>query len=103
MVFKVTLSIRANVDVEKILLYLFENWNEKIIDDFMTELAAALTTIEKSPYNFPKVDFESEILKFQLKSYYVIFYHLEENEITILSIFDQRQDPEKLKAILEDD
>jgi plasmid stabilization system protein ParE len=103
MVFKVVLSARANEEVENILLYLYEHWNERIIDKFMSGLAKALYLIEKVPLNFPRVDFRIEVRRYSLKPYYSIFYQIVESEITIISIFDQRQDPQKLKEIFDHD
>ena len=100
MVYKVVLSPRANREVEQILLYLDEHWSVEIIDRFMTDLSNALYRIQRVPFSFPKIEGDDYARKAQLLPFYSLFYEVKEDTIRILSVFDQRQNPDKLKSIL---
>src|SRR5436309_3309142 len=103
MVYKVVISPRANREIEYILLYLDQHWNEVIIDRFMTDLANTLYRIERAPLSFPAVEGDNRARKTQLLPYYSVLYEVEDDIIRILSIFDQRQNPDKLKTIFSRD
>ena len=103
MVYKVVLSPKANREVEQILLYLDEHWYAEIADRFMTDLAVVLYRIERTPLSFPKVEGDDFARKAQLLPFYSVFYEVKNAEVNILSIFDQRQDPDKVKSILSRD
>ncbi|HYV95266.1 MAG TPA: type II toxin-antitoxin system RelE/ParE family toxin [Chitinophagales bacterium] len=103
MVYNVVLSPRANREVEQILLYLDEHWYAEIIDRFMTDLANTLYRIQRYPFSFPGVEGDESARKAQLLPFYSVFYEVEADVIRILSVFDQRQNPDKLKSILSRD
>ena len=98
---KVFLSPQALSKLEKLNEYLLENWNSKVRNDFFEKLTAKFEQIS----NFPKSCVQSEkrkgLFKCVLTKQTTFYYRItENNEIEIITFFDTRQNPDKLKKDL---
>jgi len=94
---KVIWSAEALENLEKIITYLEKNWSEKEIKKFVKKLEKQISLIKKQPLSFPKSQLV-EIRKSVLSKQITIFYKTSGDTIYIITIFDNRQNPEKLKA-----
>jgi plasmid stabilization system protein ParE len=93
---KVVWSSEAVENLEKIIAYLEEKWSEKEIKKFIKKLEKQISVIKKQPLSFPKsqlIEARKSVLSKQTTIYYKVF----EDVIYIVTIFDNRQNPEKLK------
>lgn len=94
---KVIWSAEALENLEKIITYLEKNWSEKEIKKFVKKLEKQISLIKKQPLSFPKSQLV-EIRKSVLSKQITIFYKTSGDTIYIVAIFDNRQNPEKLKS-----
>jgi len=93
---KVVWSSEAVENLEKIIAYLEEKWSEKEIKKFIKKLEKQISVIKKQPLSFPKSQL-IEARKSVLSKQTIIYYKVFEDVIYIVTIFDNRQNPEKLK------
>jgi len=98
---KVFLSPQALSKLEKLNEYLLENWNSKVRNEFIEKLTSKFEQIS----NFPESCVQSEkykgIYKCVLTKQTTFYYRItEKNEIEIITFFDTRQNPDKLKKDL---
>ena len=93
---KVIWSGEAVENLEKIIAYLQEKWSEKEIKKFIKKLNKQISVIKNLPQSFPK-SYYIEARKSVLSKHTTIYYKVFENIVYIVTIFDNRQNPEKLK------
>lgn len=90
---KVRISSDAKLDLIKIEEYLLNKWNEKIADDFYQKLINAIDILETTNVNFEKY-FDTDFRKFLLTKHNTIIYQVMADEITIVRILQNFQNPE---------
>lgn len=84
-------------NVNAIINYLEQNWSAKEKSDFFKKLEKRLNIIKQYPEIFPKSQKSNNIHRSVLTEQITIYYSLEKQIIKVLSLFDVRQDPAKLK------
>lgn len=89
----------ADRDIENILEYLNENWNQKVIIRFLNKINIATKQILKNPHQYPIINKKLQVRKCVVTKQNTLFYRDTEKTIEILRLYDTRQDPEKLKFI----
>jgi plasmid stabilization system protein ParE len=99
---KAVLSELAESKLLLLAIYLTENWSLQVKNDFFKKLAIKVHQIESQPY--------SCIQSFEFKGLYkcvvtkqtIFYYRVSEKlqEIEIITFFDTRQNPNKLKKDL---
>lgn len=97
MVFKVVFSTRAETDLENTIIYLNNNWSEKIAKEYADKVDRVIEIISKMPFLYPKIDERKNIRKCLIVKQNAMYYKVKKQTVTILSIFDTRQNPKKLK------
>lgn len=90
-------SDRALADLENIISYLAENWTKKEIQNFARGLNKRLDLIIINPSLFPKTAKRKNVRRSVLTKHTVIYYETNRNVINVITLFDSRQNPEKLK------
>lgn len=90
---------RAVKDLQKIIEYLFEEWSEKEVAKFLKALDQRLEVINKNPRLFAASEKMGNIRKSVLTRQTTIYYSIsdEYKTIQIITLFDTRQDPDKLE------
>ena len=94
---KIVLSKRASNRLEKLLEYLELEWSLKVKNEFIKKLDKSLTQIQKFPESCPQTDFVKGLHMFVVTKQTSIFYRFDKQTITILTIFDNRMNPNRLK------
>lgn len=94
---KIVWSKRALSDLDEIICYLQENWTEKEIRKFSQKLDHLLEILQHQPYLFSESISISDTYRAVLSKQVSIYYQVGNNEIQLITLFDNRQDPEKLK------
>ena len=84
-------------DLENLLDYLHQSWNEQVVLRFITEIETLLSNISKHPKQFPLVNKKRKVRKCVVSKHNTLFYRESKNGIELLRIFDTRQNPKKLK------
>jgi plasmid stabilization system protein ParE len=84
-------------NLDQILKYLEQNWTQKEVDHFKNRLSSQLDIILRFPFIFPKSDKQPRLRKSVLSKQTTIFYEIKRSVIYVVYLFDNRQDPNKLK------
>ena len=96
----VILSPQAKQDIEFILEYLKENWYQKVIDDFLLKLEVFYTIVSINPHIFGYYSRSRNIRNYAITKQQVIYYRNRRKAVEIITVFDSRQSPFKLKKVL---
>ncbi len=96
---KVFLSELTERKLLKLSEYLIENWNIKTRDKFISKLSEKINQISIQPNSCPKSSEFENLYKCVVTKQTTFFYriNLDKDEIEIITIFDTRQNPDKLK------
>lgn len=95
----VFLSELAESKLLKINDYLLENWNLKVRNDFISLLTSKIEQISKQPESCLKSSDFKGLYKCVVTKQTTFYYRINsiENEIEIITLFDTRQNPDKIK------
>ena len=96
---KVFLSELAEAKLLKLSDYLLENWNLKTRDKFIEKLSAKIKQISIQPQSCSQSSEIKGLYKCVVTKQTTFYYRIsiELREIEIITIFDTRQSPDKLK------
>ena len=95
--YKLIWSDEALQGLKRIIEYLEQRWTQKEIKKFARLLDKQLNIIKDNPLIFPQSNKSEGIRKSVLSKQTSIYYKVEENKIYLLTLFDNRQDPNRLK------
>jgi len=95
---KVILSKRASNKLDKLLKYLELEWSVKVQQDFIRKLDKSFDHIQKFPQSCIRTNFIKGLHKLVITKQTSVFYRYNSKTITIVTIFDNRMDPNKLKS-----
>jgi len=93
---KVVVTKTALKNFQKIVDYLVDEWGETVGIQFEKRTNSFLNLLIDFPEMGSEVRSEKKIRAFQLTKQTRIYYRIKVDRILILSIFDVRQDPNKL-------
>ena len=96
----VVVSPQAKLDIAQILFYLKENWSQKIVDDFLQKLQIFYHIISINPTIFGYYSRSRNIRKYALTKQNIIYYRNRRKAVEVITVFDGRQNPSKLKKNL---
>ena len=97
MALKVIWSPLAENDLEIVLYFLQEIWNEHVVNEFINEIEKTINQISINSKLFPVINKKKKVRKCVLTRHNTIFYREKNGSIEIIRLFDSRQDPKKLK------
>lgn len=100
---KVFLSELAESKLLKLSEYLLENWNLKTRDKFISKLTEKIKQISLQPNSCPKSSEFTNLYKCVVTKQTTFYYrvNLDKKEIEIITIFDTRQNPDRLRKDIE--
>ncbi|MFC6860262.1 type II toxin-antitoxin system RelE/ParE family toxin [Zunongwangia atlantica] len=93
---KIFFSEIAEFKLQRISVYLLENWGIKTRDKFILLLKDKLSQLTKYPYSCPESSRKKGVFKCVLTKQITFFYRIKNDEIEIITFFDTRQNPEKV-------
>jgi len=97
---EVILTPLAEINYEGIIEYLIENWEPSIASNFIGRFENVCELLVENPEIFPFYDKKKGIQKCVLTKHNVIYFKSTPNAIKILTIFDTRQNPDRLASII---
>ncbi len=97
--YKIVWSDEALSNLKQIVSYLEEYWTTREIKKFALLLDRQLIRIENNPQLFPKSTHKKNIRKSVLSRQISIYYGIHKFEFRIFTLFDNRQNPKKLKSL----
>jgi len=100
---KVFFSPMAEQKLITLTTYLLIHWNKKIRDEFLEKLSSKIQQISAQPESCSTSLIKKGIYKCVVTKQTTFYYRIikTENEIEIVTFFDTRQDPNKLKKNLK--
>lgn len=96
----VIISPQARQDIESILDYLSKNWHQKVIDNFLLKLETFYTIVSINPHVFGYYNKSKNIRNYAITKQQVIYYRNRRKAVEIITVFDIRQSPSKLRKTL---
>lgn len=99
MALEIRWTTRADIKLDRIIVYLETEWGESVVKAFMRKLYDFLGIIS----GFPEIGSmqypEKNIRGFSLTKQVSIFYKIEGDQIILLDLFDNRSDPKKKDSL----
>jgi plasmid stabilization system protein ParE len=95
--YKIDWADEASNNLDSIIEYLQIRWSYKEIRIFFKKLDKRLDVISKNPLAYPGIELDSNIRRSVLTEQTTIYYEIQSDVIVILSLFDNRKDPDSIK------
>ncbi len=94
--YEIIWSKRTDRSLQKTFQYLVENWTEKELRLLSQEIERTIVLIGKNPQLFQKTN-KPKVRRAVVRKLNSVFFHIDESkkQVTIVSFFDNRQDPKK--------
>lgn len=93
--FKIVWTDHALSELEQTIKYLEENWTDRELRIFATKLDHIIELVSKAPELFPSSLEKSGIRKAVVEKYNSLYYRVNNENIEIISLFSNRQNPKK--------
>ena len=90
-------TVEALNNLDDIIDYLTSRWTDREISNFYKLLDKMLVLISKSPHSFPDSELKTNVKRSVLSKQTTVYFEVKTNSIVILSLFDNRKNPESLK------
>jgi len=94
---KVTISGRAEQNLDNIVRYLETEWSVRVRDKFLDILKAKIALIAKTPQLYEASSKKKTVRRCVVSKQTSLYYRLGKGEIEIITIQDNRMNPRKLK------
>jgi plasmid stabilization system protein ParE len=94
---EVIFSKRARKRLEKLFVYLESEWSLKVKNEFIEKLDLYVLQISQHPESCPVSKKFPGLYKCIVTKQTTLYYRIKEKEIQIITFFDNRPDPKKLK------
>jgi len=95
--YKIIWTDEALTNLADIIDYLEHRWTEREIRNFATLLDQQINAIQLNPELFPTSLTSTRLRKSVLSKQTTIYYRIDNDEIRIVTLFDNRQNPKRLK------
>jgi len=96
---KIVLTKKAADLLENLFQHLENEWSVKARDEFIAKFENAVLQIQKFPEIAPRSKEVPVLHKYILTKQTSVFYRVEKKSITIITIFDNRMNPDVLKNL----
>lgn len=96
--YKILWTQHAVSELKEIVQYLEENWTERELRNFSEELDHTIELISKNPELFQASTTKKNIRRAVIAKYTNLYYRINHDSVAILSLFSNRQNPEKLRV-----
>ncbi len=91
----------AKKSLEQTVAFLSEHWSESIVDEFLNQLDYRISQIQQNSELAPTF-LKSEFRQLLIHKSVSLFYRNSDGHIKLLLVWDNRQDPAKLRRKLTD-
>jgi len=94
---KIRWTVEATRNLEILIIYLEANWTSKELNKFFRKFDKQLLLISLFPESYPSSSKKKKVHRCVLTKNITIYYSVENEVIVLLTIFDTRQNPAKIK------
>ena len=100
MVKRLTFSPRAIENTKQIILYLKREWSDNSAKKFVNILREKISNIKEYPNSYNSLDGREDIRSCVITKQITLYYKVGKNKIDVVTLYDSRQNPDKLKKII---
>lgn len=93
---KIEWSLEAQINLNNIIAYLEDEWTEKEVRYFSERLEKQLSILRQTPEIYKQSIRRAGLRECQVTHHNTVFYSFDDESVYIVTIFDNRQDPQKL-------
>lgn len=97
MPFKVTISLRAEANLDEIVAYLGSEWPLKVKLDFINALKEKIKFISENPHMYQASKKRKLIRRCIISQHNIMYYKIKKNEVEIITIQDTRRNPKGIR------
>ena len=94
--YKLIWSDEALNGLKEIISYIENKFSQKDVKKFSKKLDKRLKTIQLNPESFPVIKKSSGIRRTVISKLTTLYYKVEGESISIVSVFDNRMNPDKI-------
>lgn len=91
---EVFITDTAKADIESIAVFLQDTFSNKVKVDFLVKLSEKLLFIEKMPFMYPTSAKNPRVRRCIIHKNVSLFYEVSDAQIYVLSVVDNRVNPE---------
>ena len=95
--FKIIWTDEALQGLKQTIKQIELNWSQKEVSNFSRLLDKQIELIKENPGIYPYYDKSKDVKKCVLSKQTTLYYKVKSDTVFLLSVFDSRQDPNKLK------
>lgn len=96
---EIVLTPSAKKNINAIFEFLELKWSLKVKDEFANKLYKTIKIVAKNPESFPASEIQAKYRKCVITKHNTLYYHFNNKHIVVISVFDTRQNPKKIKKI----
>ena len=96
MKYEVTISERAENNLDTIFEYLEDNWSVKVKNDFKKKLNKEVNHLRKNPYMYQPSNIGKNIRRCFITKHNAMYYRIKRKEVEIITIHNTSSDPKTL-------
>jgi len=97
MVYSVVFSERASAELTRILKYIEEGWSYKTANEFSFKVDEKINNLITNPFIYPAYKSKKFLRRCVITEQISMYYRIKNSEIEVITLFDTRQNPQKLK------
>lgn len=76
--------------------YLYENWNERVAEDFYTKFEKTITAISKHPYSGKASAKKQNVRRKLITKHNCLYNRIKNSSIIVINVIDTRANPKKI-------
>ena len=96
---EIVFSKSAAYKLDNLLQYLEKEWSKNVKLTFIHKLDKAIHQIQKYPASFGNSGFRPDLYRYIITKQTTLYYTFNDKKIYIVTLFDNRMNPEKLITI----
>ncbi len=96
---EIVISTRAQKNIANLFEYLEVKWSKKVREEFARKMYSDIKLIQNNPEIFPASNINPKYNKCVITKHSSLYYRFNSKQVRVLSLFDTRQNPIKIKSI----
>ena len=76
--------------------YLSDKWTLQVINEFLDRVDFVIDQISENPYLYPPYEKRDDVRKCPLTKQITLYFKIKDNQIDLLTFWNNYQDPDKL-------
>lgn len=98
----IRISALAALKLERLLDYLEEEWSAESKERFLKKFSMKLKFLADNPFATVQSEIRSDLRKLVITAQTTVLFTIDDDTIYVVTIFDTRQSPDKVKKEISD-